>query len=209
MSLHLVSVHGTVRRMAALQERQLVDRWRGILTTYNAIANALDRALQHEHDIGLSEFEALDRLIETGDKCILKALGSDMYLSQSALSRTFDRLERQEGEDPDVFAGALDVVRRDLLAHRDGRVPPGEYSRMRAPFQEGDFPAPVKYGYASVGVVECGPERLVGRPVFALYPHQTRYVVPAAAAHVLPDGKAASLSKTSRFGPAKDGTSFA
>jgi threonine dehydrogenase-like Zn-dependent dehydrogenase len=58
---------------------------------------------------------------------------------------------------------------------------------MRAPFQEGDFPAPVKYGYLSVGVVEQGPDELRGRTVFALYPHQTRYVVPASAVTVVPD----------------------
>jgi len=68
-----------------------------------------------------------------------------------------------------------------------GRVPPGEQDRMRAPFQEGDFPAPVKYGYANVGLVEHGPSALVGRTVFALYPHQTRFIVPASAVHVLPD----------------------
>jgi NADPH:quinone reductase-like Zn-dependent oxidoreductase len=68
-----------------------------------------------------------------------------------------------------------------------GRVPASERDRMRAPFQEGDFPAPVKYGYASVGHVERGPPSLAGRTVFVLYPHQTRYVVPAAAVHVLPD----------------------
>src|SRR5256885_2298382 len=60
-----------------------------------------------------------------------------------------------------------------------GRVPQSEYSRMRAPFQAGEFPAPVKYGYASVGVVEQGANGLQGRHVFALYPHQTRYVIPA------------------------------
>jgi len=69
----------------------------------------------------------------------------------------------------------------------NGRVPETEWQRMRAPFQEGAFPAPVKYGYANVGVVEHGPTALVGRSVFALYPHQTRYVVPASAVHVLPD----------------------
>lgn len=69
-----------------------------------------------------------------------------------------------------------------------GRVPASEYERMRAPFQAGGFPAPVKYGYASVGVVESGPGALEGRNVFALYPHQTRYVVPASAVHVIPDG---------------------
>jgi hypothetical protein len=69
-----------------------------------------------------------------------------------------------------------------------GRVPPSEYARMRAPFQEGEFPGPVKYGYANVGVVEHGPAELVGRAVFCLYPHQTRYVVPVGALHVVPDG---------------------
>jgi threonine dehydrogenase-like Zn-dependent dehydrogenase len=58
---------------------------------------------------------------------------------------------------------------------------------MRAPFQEGDFPAPVKYGYLNVGTVESGPSNLVGRTVFCLYPHQTHYVVPATAVTVVPD----------------------
>src|SRR5689334_11965862 len=69
-----------------------------------------------------------------------------------------------------------------------GAVPPGQYAAMRAPFQEGDFPAPVKYGYLNVGVVEEGPAGLRGRTVFCLYPHQTAYVVPAEAVTVLPDG---------------------
>ena len=59
---------------------------------------------------------------------------------------------------------------------------------MRAPFQEGDFPGPVKYGYLNVGVVEHGPPELRGRTVFCLYPHQTAYVVPAGAVTVVPDG---------------------
>lgn len=73
-----------------------------------------------------------------------------------------------------------------------GRVPPEEYQRMRAPFQAGDFPGPLKYGYASVGRVVSGPAPWQGRTVFALYPHQTRYIVPAAMAHVLPNGVPAS-----------------
>ena len=67
-----------------------------------------------------------------------------------------------------------------------GEVPPSEYKRMRAPFQAGDFPAPVKYGYINVGEVERGPAALVGRLVFCLYPHQTRYVVPTDAVVPLP-----------------------
>ena len=69
----------------------------------------------------------------------------------------------------------------------NGAVPASEFERMRAPFQAGDFPAPVKYGYINVGHVEKGPPGLRGRVVFCLYPHQTRYVVPAEAVHQLPD----------------------
>jgi NADPH:quinone reductase-like Zn-dependent oxidoreductase len=79
-----------------------------------------------------------------------------------------------------VSRGTEDLVRR-------GGVPPNQYEIMRAPFQEGDFPWPVKYGYLNVGVVEHGPPDLLGRTVFCLYPHQTRYVVPADAVTVVPD----------------------
>jgi threonine dehydrogenase-like Zn-dependent dehydrogenase len=75
----------------------------------------------------------------------------------------------------------------EALVFRGG-VPVSQYAAMRAPFQEGDFPGPVKYGYLSVGVVEDGPAHLCGRTVFCLYPHQTAYVVPAAAVAVVPDG---------------------
>ena len=68
-----------------------------------------------------------------------------------------------------------------------GHVPPSEWDRMRAPFQQGEFPAPVKYGYAIVGRVERGPDALTGRTVFVLHPHQTRFIVPAGNVHVLAD----------------------
>lgn len=69
-----------------------------------------------------------------------------------------------------------------------GRVPPEEYQRMRAPFQAGDFPGPLKYGYSNVGRVTAGPEALRDTIVFALFPHQTRYVVSASAVHAVPAG---------------------
>jgi threonine dehydrogenase-like Zn-dependent dehydrogenase len=74
----------------------------------------------------------------------------------------------------------------ETLVFRGG-VPSGQYDAMRAPFQVGDFPGPVKYGYLSVGVVEQGPPELLGRTVFCLYPHQTAYVVPAQAVVVVPE----------------------
>jgi threonine dehydrogenase-like Zn-dependent dehydrogenase len=75
----------------------------------------------------------------------------------------------------------------ELLVFRGG-VPESQYAAMRAPFQEGEVPGPVKYGYLNVGVVEEGPASLVGRTVFCLHPHQTEYVVPAAAVTVVPEG---------------------
>ena len=74
----------------------------------------------------------------------------------------------------------------ETLVFRGG-VPPSQHAAMRAPFQEGDFPGPVKYGYLNVGAVEQGPPELRGRTVFCLYPHQTAYVVPAGAVTVVPD----------------------
>jgi threonine dehydrogenase-like Zn-dependent dehydrogenase len=74
----------------------------------------------------------------------------------------------------------------ETLVFRGG-VPESQHKAMRAPFQDGSFPGPVKYGYLNVGVVEQGPPTLLGRTVFCLYPHQTRYVVPAGAVIPVPD----------------------
>jgi threonine dehydrogenase-like Zn-dependent dehydrogenase len=69
----------------------------------------------------------------------------------------------------------------------EGRVPLTDGEGLRAPLQEGSFPFPVKYGYCAVGVVEDGPADLLGRTVFALHPHQDRFVVPAASLAPVPD----------------------
>ncbi|MFC8240704.1 zinc-dependent alcohol dehydrogenase [Streptomyces chartreusis] len=94
----------------------------------------------------------------------------------------------EPGEDEVLVRSLYSGVSRgtETLVFRGG-VPESQHAAMRAPFQEGEFPAPVKYGYLSVGVVEAGPTALVGRTVFCLYPHQTRYVVPASAVTVVPD----------------------
>ncbi|WP_417548652.1 zinc-dependent alcohol dehydrogenase [Marinobacter segnicrescens] len=68
----------------------------------------------------------------------------------------------------------------------NGQVPESEYQRMRAPFQQGEFPGPVRYGYMNVGRVVDGPSRLLGRYGFCLFPHQRRYRVPANAVAILP-----------------------
>jgi NADPH:quinone reductase-like Zn-dependent oxidoreductase len=114
-------------------------------------------------------------------------------------ARAFWIAEAGRGEiraEPLPPATASDVVVRALYSGVsrgtealvfEGRVPQTEFARMRAPFQAGEFPAPVKYGYASVGEIERGPRDLEGRRAFVLYPHQTKYVVPADAVHMLPD----------------------
>lgn len=70
----------------------------------------------------------------------------------------------------------------------EGAVPVSEHQRMRAPFQRGEFPFPVQYGYQSVGRVEAGPTAWLGRLVFALHPHQDVYVLPAASVVAVPEG---------------------
>ncbi|MFJ9558855.1 zinc-binding alcohol dehydrogenase [Streptomyces fuscichromogenes] len=79
----------------------------------------------------------------------------------------------------------------ETLVFRGG-VPHSQREVMRAPFQDGDFPGPVKYGYLSVGIVEEGPAELAGRTVFCLYPHQSRYVVTAGAVTPVPGDVPAS-----------------
>lgn len=62
-----------------------------------------------------------------------------------------------------------------------GRVPPAEYQHMRAPLMDGDFPFPVKYGYAVVGRND------VGTRVFVLHPHQDVFLAPATMCVPVPD----------------------
>lgn len=75
----------------------------------------------------------------------------------------------------------------EMLVHT-GAVPAEIADLMRAPFQQGEMPGPVKFGYLSVGVVERGPDDLLHRDVFCLFPHQNRYVVPVDALTPLPSG---------------------
>jgi threonine dehydrogenase-like Zn-dependent dehydrogenase len=96
---------------------------------------------------------------------------------------------RQPG-DEEVLVRTLytGVSRGTEVAVFGGHVPDSELDRMRAPFQQGDFPGPVKYGYLNVGVVERGPEHLTGQIVFTLFPHQSAFVVPVDAVTPIPDG---------------------
>ncbi|PZW45884.1 threonine dehydrogenase-like Zn-dependent dehydrogenase [Humitalea rosea] len=68
-----------------------------------------------------------------------------------------------------------------------GRVPETQWGAMACPLMAGCFPFPVKYGYAAVGVVEAGPEEMIGRRVFVLHPHQDRFLAPSAMCVPVPD----------------------
>lgn len=82
--------------------------------------------------------------------------------------------------------GAISRGTEALVA--EGAVPEGEHDRMRAPLQAGDFPFPVKYGYAVVGTVVDGPRERLGETVFCLHPHQDVFHAPSAMAICVPDG---------------------
>ena len=104
---------------------------------------------------------------------------------------TYARLpfEARIGEGEAVLEAVCSAVSRGterLVA--EGAVPASEHARMRAPHQEGEFPFPVKYGYALVGRVQSGPPDLAGRLAFALYPHQSHVVVDPAALTLVPEG---------------------
>lgn len=70
----------------------------------------------------------------------------------------------------------------------EGRVPQSERERMRGPHQAGDFPFPVKYGYALVAKVAQGPAEWRGETVFALHPHQDRVLLGAGEVTRVPAG---------------------
>ena len=83
-----------------------------------------------------------------------------------------------------LYSGISRGTERLVLA---GDVGQTEWERMRAPLQEGQFPFPVKYGYCATGVVDAGPEALIGRTVFCLHPHQDHFIAPVAMLAPVPD----------------------
>src|SRR3954467_10103797 len=110
-------------------ETELVDRWRSLLSSYNAVAAQLERALQEAHGLTLSDFETLDRLTTREcDKRRMQDLAAAMYLSQSALSRTVARLEKSglvsrthcEDDRRGVF---VELTEAGLRRHAEARQP--------------------------------------------------------------------------------------
>ena len=81
---------------APAQDQRLVQNWRGLLDQHARITGALERVLQEQHGLGVSEFEVLERLAEAqDDDNRMQELADSIHLSQSALSRLIGRLESE------------------------------------------------------------------------------------------------------------------
>ena len=80
--------------MATTADTQLVAAWHELLERHARVESALERALENQHQLGVSEFEVLDRLAQTdAGECRIQELTMNLHLSQSALSRVVARLE--------------------------------------------------------------------------------------------------------------------
>ena len=81
---------------APAQDQRLVQNWRGLLDQHARITGALERVLQEQHGLGVSEFEVLERLAEAqDDDNRMQELADSIHLSPSALSRLIGRLEAE------------------------------------------------------------------------------------------------------------------
>jgi DNA-binding MarR family transcriptional regulator len=102
------------------KKAELVGEWHEILDRHARVSCALTHALEHQHGLGMSEFEVLERLADEG-KCSVRVaeIAEHVHLSQSALSRVIDRLEKHGL----VKRGVCDNDRRAIFAELtdDGR----------------------------------------------------------------------------------------
>jgi len=95
MLLHSTTRDATLECVGTTAAADLVGEWRDLLGRHAAVSCALERALDEGHQIGLSEFETLDRVVDANcGKYRMSDLAGDIHLSQSALSRAVARLER-------------------------------------------------------------------------------------------------------------------
>jgi DNA-binding MarR family transcriptional regulator len=99
---------------AVPQDAALVETWRGVSQCHSRVSCALEKALEREHRLGLSEFEVLERLATAPkDGRRMQELAEAVCLSQSALSRLIGRLEA----DGLVHRAMCEMDRRGIYAH--------------------------------------------------------------------------------------------
>jgi DNA-binding MarR family transcriptional regulator len=100
--------------MGQEKDLALVGAWRDLADRHARVLSALERSLQVHHDLGVSEFEVLERLASSeGDQCRMQELSGVTHLSQSALSRLVGRLEA----DGLVTRAMCTDDRRGIFAH--------------------------------------------------------------------------------------------
>ncbi len=113
-----------------------------------------------------------------------------LWITQAQTAQARDTVYDAGPDDLEIETLYTGISRGTERLVFQGHVPVAEHERMRAPFQEGAFDFPVKYGYAAVGKVLNGAR--LGQVVFALFPHQSSFAVPAQAALQVPDTVPAS-----------------
>ena len=91
-----MTTSAAARQDAGLRERDEAVKaaWRALISAKVASWNTLERELGDSHGLGVSDFEVLDHLATKQDGCRAQNLAEAVHLSQSALSRLADRLER-------------------------------------------------------------------------------------------------------------------
>ena len=94
LPLHWMHLHARVHLVVTKHVAD-VDEWRGLLARYSVVSCALERELQAGYELGVSEYEVLERLSEMTDcSARVQHLAGEVHLSQSALSRVIARLEK-------------------------------------------------------------------------------------------------------------------
>jgi DNA-binding MarR family transcriptional regulator len=91
-----MTTSAAAREDAGLRERDEAVKaaWHALISAKVASWNTLERELSDSHGLGVSDFEVLDHLATKQDGCRAQNLAEAVHLSQSALSRLADRLER-------------------------------------------------------------------------------------------------------------------
>jgi DNA-binding MarR family transcriptional regulator len=79
-----------------MSDELLVQGWRELANRHARVTCALEKVLQDEHGLGVSEFEVLEHLASSErDHSRMQELAESVFLSQSALSRLIGRLETE------------------------------------------------------------------------------------------------------------------
>jgi DNA-binding MarR family transcriptional regulator len=95
LSTQILPAAGIIGAVSTRVETDIAELWRSVLDVHARVSSALERALQDEHGLGVSEFEVLDRLANIEQEgCRMHDLSATVHLSQSALSRDIGRLEK-------------------------------------------------------------------------------------------------------------------